>query len=119
MKTQHATANPERALLIGVTWKRARRIPGMPAGEQGRESLAELVELARSAGAEVAGTMYQVRESADPATLVATGWGDARKLIEAYVAAGISKFVIRPAGTPASLDRFVEDFAREMMPLQN
>jgi probable F420-dependent oxidoreductase len=59
------------------------------------------------------------RPDADPATLVAIGWGDARKLIEAYVAAGISKFVIRPAGTPASLDRFVEDFAREMMPLQN
>jgi len=73
MKTQYATANPERALLIGVTWKRTRRIPGMPAGEQGRESLAELVELARSAGAEVAGTMYQVRESADPATLVGRG----------------------------------------------
>src|ERR1700726_233130 len=73
MKTQHATANPERALLIGVTWKRARRIPGMPAGEQGRESLAELVELARSAGAEIAGTVFQVRESADPATLVGRG----------------------------------------------
>jgi GTP-binding protein HflX len=73
MKTQYATTNPERALLVGVTWKRARRIPGMPAGEQGRESLAELVELARSAGAEVAATMYQVRESADPATLVGRG----------------------------------------------
>jgi GTP-binding protein HflX len=73
MKTQHYTANAERALLVGVTWKGARRIPGMPAGEQGRESLAELVELARSAGAEVAATMYQVRESADPATLVGRG----------------------------------------------
>jgi len=29
----------------------------MPAGEQGRESLLELVELARSAGAEIAGTV--------------------------------------------------------------
>ncbi len=73
MKTQHVTSALERALLVGVTWKRARRPPGMPAGEQGRESLAELVELARSAGAEVAGTMYQVRESADPATLVGRG----------------------------------------------
>jgi GTP-binding protein HflX len=45
----------------------------MPAGEQGRESLLELVELARSAGAEVAGTVFQVRESADPATLVGRG----------------------------------------------
>jgi GTP-binding protein HflX len=73
MKTQHVTSVLERALLVGVTWKRAPRVPGMPAGEQGRESLAELVELARSAGAEVAGTMYQVRESADPATLVGRG----------------------------------------------
>jgi GTP-binding protein HflX len=45
----------------------------MPAGEQGRESLLELVELARSAGAEIAGTVFQVRESADPATLVGRG----------------------------------------------
>src|SRR6202047_253213 len=73
MKTQHVTSAFERALLVGVTWKRARRVPGMPAGEQGRESLAELVGLARSAGAEVASTMYQVRESADPATLVGRG----------------------------------------------
>jgi 50S ribosomal subunit-associated GTPase HflX len=73
MKTQHATANAERALLVGVIWKRAPRIPGFPAGEQGRESLAELVELARSAGAEVAGTVQQVREAADPATLVGRG----------------------------------------------
>ena len=45
----------------------------MPAGEQGRESLSELVELARSAGAEVAGTVFQLREAADPATLVGRG----------------------------------------------
>jgi GTP-binding protein HflX len=73
MKTQHQTSSAERALLVGVTWKRARRIPGTLAGEQGRESLAELVELARSAGAEVTGTMYQVRDAADPATLVGRG----------------------------------------------
>ena len=45
----------------------------MPAGEQGRESRAELVELARSAGAEIAGTIFQMRDSADPATLVGRG----------------------------------------------
>src|SRR6202158_3989707 len=73
MKSPHQTAVSERALLVGVTWKRARRIPGMPAGEQGRESLAELVELARSAGAQVTGTIYQVRDAADPATLVGRG----------------------------------------------
>jgi GTPase len=73
MKTQHKTSGAERALLVGVTWKSARRIPGALAGEQGRESLAELVELARSAGAEVTGTVYQVRDVADPATLVGRG----------------------------------------------
>jgi GTP-binding protein HflX len=45
----------------------------MPAGEQGRESLVELVELARSAGAEIAGTVFQMRDTADPATLVGRG----------------------------------------------
>src|SRR5438552_3839356 len=47
--------------------------PGMPAGEQGRESLSELIELARSAGAEIAGTVFQLRDTADPATLVGRG----------------------------------------------
>lgn len=60
-------------MLVGVGWKRAPRFPGMPAGEQGRESLSELVELAKSAGAEVAATLFQVREAADPATLVGRG----------------------------------------------
>ena len=72
-KTQHQVSNAERALLVGLGWKRAPRFPGMPAGEQGRESLAELVELARSAGAEIAGSVFQMRESADPATLVGRG----------------------------------------------
>ncbi|HXR34083.1 MAG TPA: GTPase HflX [Verrucomicrobiae bacterium] len=73
MKTQHATSAAERVLLVGVGWKRAPRFPGMPTGEQGRESLAELEELARSAGAEIAGTVFQLREAADPATLVGRG----------------------------------------------
>jgi GTPase len=60
-------------LLVGVGWKRAPRFPGMPSGEQGRESLSELVELARSAGAEIAGTVFQMRDVADPATLVGRG----------------------------------------------
>jgi GTPase len=73
MKTQHQTSDAERALLVGVAWKRAARVPGVNSTEHGRESLAELVELARSAGAEVAGTVFQVRDSADPATLVGRG----------------------------------------------
>lgn len=70
---QHNVSNADRVLLVGVGWKRAPRFPGMPAGEQGRTSLAELVELAKSAGAEIAGTVFQVRDSADSATLVGRG----------------------------------------------
>ena len=70
---QHNVSNAERALLVGVGWKRAARFPGMPVGEQGRVSLAELVELAKSAGAEIVGTVFQVRDSADSATLVGRG----------------------------------------------
>src|SRR2546423_10485904 len=79
MKTQHQTSAAERALLVGVSWKRAARVPGLSgeagvsAAEQGRESLAELAELARSAGAQVAGAVQQMRDSADPATLVGRG----------------------------------------------
>jgi GTPase len=73
MKTQHDTTISERVLLVGVGWKRAPRFPGMPVGEAGRESLAELAELARSAGAEITGTLFQLRDAADPATLVGRG----------------------------------------------
>src|SRR5260221_1134476 len=72
-KYQNQVTSAERALLVGVGWKRAPRFPGMPAGEQGRESLTELIELARSAGAEIAGTVFQMRDAADPATLVGRG----------------------------------------------
>jgi GTPase len=72
-RSTQTVSSTERALLVGLGWKRAPRFPGMPAAEQGRESLAELVELARSAGAEIAGTVFQLRETADPATLVGRG----------------------------------------------
>jgi GTPase len=73
MKTTQAIPSTERALLVGVAWKRSPRIPGRPAGTPERESLDELVELARSAGAEIAGTVFQLRDKADPATLVGRG----------------------------------------------
>lgn len=73
-KTQaHKVSAAERAVLVGVGWKRVRRVPGMPTGEHGRESLEELVELARSAGAEIAATIFQLRDAPDPATLVGRG----------------------------------------------
>lgn len=60
-------------MLVGVALKRpSHGVPGV-AATTGRESLQELEELAVSAGAEISGTMLQVREGLDPATLVGKG----------------------------------------------
>jgi hypothetical protein len=43
-------------------------------------------------------------------------------MIEEYVAAGLSKFVVRAApasDTPGALEEFLDRFAAEMLPLQN
>jgi probable F420-dependent oxidoreductase len=58
------------------------------------------------------------RPDADPASLVATSWPDARRMIEEYVAAGLTKFVIRPAAAVTAFGDFLERFAAELMPLQ-
>jgi GTP-binding protein HflX len=73
MKTPQSTAPFERVVLVGVTFKRGKRIPAHMAAELGQDSLDELVELARSAGAEVTTTIHQVRDAADSATLVGRG----------------------------------------------
>ncbi len=73
MKTPRTTDTRERVLLVGVGLKKASRMPGLGAGEAERESLVELEELARSAGAEVAGSLFQMREALDPATVVGRG----------------------------------------------
>ena len=58
------------------------------------------------------------RPDADPAALVPRGWDGARRMIEQYVEAGLSKFVVRPAG-PTPFGSFLDGFVRELMPLQN
>jgi probable F420-dependent oxidoreductase len=58
------------------------------------------------------------RPDADPAALVARGWDGARRMIEEYVRAGLSKFVVRPA-SPGPFGPFLDGFVRELLPLQN
>ena len=60
----------------------------------------------------------QRRPDTDPAALVADGWADARRMVEDYVLAGLTKFVIRPGAAPADPRQFADEFAREMLPLQ-
>src|SRR3982074_1741696 len=73
MKTTRPTESRERVLLVGVGLKRASHVPGVDAGETERASLAELAELARSAGAQVAGRVFQMRDKIDPATVIGRG----------------------------------------------
>src|SRR5713101_3461046 len=73
MKTTRPTESRERVLLVGVGLKRASHVPGVDAGEAERASLAELAELARSAGAQVAGSVFQMRDKIDPATVIGRG----------------------------------------------
>jgi probable F420-dependent oxidoreductase len=69
--------------------------------------------------AELATAIRARRPGSDPVALVPVGWAAAQRAIEQYVLAGISKFVVRPAAPPASLDDFLNDFARELMPMQS
>jgi GTPase len=73
MKAPRTTDVRERALLVGLGLKRAPHLPGRSSGETARESLEELAELARSAGAIVTGSILQMREAIDPASVVGHG----------------------------------------------
>jgi GTP-binding protein HflX len=73
MKTTRTTESLERVFLVGVGLKRASHVPGIDAGDAERASLEELAELARSAGAQVAGSIFQMRDKIDPATVIGRG----------------------------------------------
>jgi GTP-binding protein HflX len=73
MKTTRPTENHERVFLVGVGLKRPSHVPGIEAGDAERASLDELAELARSAGAQVAGSIFQMRDKIDPATVIGRG----------------------------------------------
>jgi probable F420-dependent oxidoreductase len=62
------------------------------------------------------------RPGVDPATLAPADWAQAREMIGAYIDAGLSKFVVRPA-VPAArgtgVEQFIAEFAAEMLPMEN
>jgi probable F420-dependent oxidoreductase len=58
------------------------------------------------------------RPDADPTDLIAGSWSELHRQIDGFVAAGLSKFVIRLAGDQP-IDDFLERFVTELLPLQN
>ena len=60
----------------------------------------------------------QRRPDVDPTDLIAAGWPQLHRQLDAYLAAGLTKFVIRPA-LPADVDQFIDRFVTELIPRQN
>jgi GTPase len=73
MRSSQSVDNRERVLLVGVGLKKTPRGRTNNPGAVGRDSLNELEELAIGAGAKISGTLLQVRDALDPATLVGRG----------------------------------------------
>jgi probable F420-dependent oxidoreductase len=58
------------------------------------------------------------RPEVDPADLIARDWSQLHRRLDAYLAAGLTKFVIRPA-LQANIDDFIDRFVAELIPRQN
>ncbi|HVV09342.1 TIGR03854 family LLM class F420-dependent oxidoreductase [Amycolatopsis sp.] len=58
------------------------------------------------------------RPDVDPAELVAGSWAELHRLLDGYIDAGLTKFVVYHRG-PGSFDQFADRFAAELLPRQN
>jgi probable F420-dependent oxidoreductase len=67
---------------------------------------------------ELAAAVRRRRPELDPGELVAAGWDRLHRQLDAYLDAGLTKFVIRPVGAPP-LDAFIERFVAELVGRQN
>ncbi|MGA8330357.1 MAG: TIGR03854 family LLM class F420-dependent oxidoreductase [Mycobacterium sp.] len=67
---------------------------------------------------ELAAAVRSRRPDVDPAELVAGGWDQLHRQLDGYIAAGLTKFVIRPAGT-APVNEFIDRFVAELADRQN
>lgn len=68
--------------------------------------------------AELLAAVRRRRPDVDPAELVAADWPDLHRQIDGYLAAGLTKFVIRAAG-PTDRAAFLDRFITELLPRQD
>ena len=100
--------------------RRAREAIQAAAAEAGREIEPDHfgISLAVGSGAippELVAAARARRPDADPADLVAADWPALHRLLDGHIAAGLTKFVIRPAG-PQPFEAFLERFVTELGP---
>lgn len=67
---------------------------------------------------ELAAAVRRRRPDVDPGELIAAGWDRLHRQLDAYVNAGLTKFVIRPTGDRPMTD-FIERFVAELVGRQN
>ncbi|GAA4837927.1 TIGR03854 family LLM class F420-dependent oxidoreductase [Saccharopolyspora rosea] len=104
--------------------RRGRRTIEAAAAEAGREVEADHygIGIAVADGdipARLVSTVRERRPDTDPAEVVPTSWRAARDLINRHIDAGLTKFVVRPAGSARSFREFLDRFTEELLPLQN
>jgi probable F420-dependent oxidoreductase len=68
--------------------------------------------------AELVAAARRRRPDVDPGKLIAPGWDQLHRQLDGYLEAGLTKFVIRPAGQ-APLDGFIDRFVAELLGRQN
>jgi GTPase len=113
MRTSQPVDNRERVLLVGVGLKKAPRGRAGDPTAAGRDSLEELQELAESAGAKIEGSLLQVRDALDPATLVGRG-----KLEEIRIEADVRHVplvIVDHDLTPGQLRNFEKGVGRRVI----
>ena len=103
--------------------RRGRELIQDAAAEAGREIEPDHfgINLAVSEGGlsnELANAVKSRRPDVDPADLIAGSWPELHRQIDGYVAAGLTKFVVLPAGRE-SIDAFVDRFVAELLPREN
>ncbi len=67
---------------------------------------------------ELAAAVRRRRPDIDPTQLISAGWSHLHRQLDGYLEAGLTKFVIRPAGQPRTAD-FIDRFVAELLPRQN
>jgi probable F420-dependent oxidoreductase len=67
---------------------------------------------------EVAAAIRRRRPEVNPAEFIADSWSGLHRHLDAYLEAGLSKFVIRPVGR-SNPSEFIDRFVTELLPRQN
>ncbi|OBA80057.1 LLM class F420-dependent oxidoreductase [Mycobacterium sp. 1164966.3] len=103
--------------------RKGREAIGRASAEAGRQIEADHfgISLAVADGdlpAEVMAAIRRRRPDLDPGELVAAGWNQLHRQLDAYLDSGLSKFVIRPLGR-APVNGFIDRFVAELVGRQN